>query len=1220
MDIYDSIPDLVYMHSCPNCSSDISSSRLAKGLVCDKCVKEEIEPRNLVDLLKFLESSGSLKLLEKENSILKEQSRVFDFFRRGVGSEPMGPQRSWILRALRGESFAIVAPPGLGKTTFGILMSLYYSTNNEKSLMIFPTKTLVNQVVGKIQEISKKIELAPKLLYYTSGISSSKKDELNKSMSDGDFDIFVSTSRYVITHLNEINKINYRYIFVDDVDAVLKSSRSSLTILKLMGFTDDNVMKVRELLKTAREDGRSFDEIRKIRERFVLNRVAVFSSATVTRSNPVFSMLMGFKPGGANIYLRNVVDTFLESQDIVGDTVNVIRKLGPGGLVFVPIDKGLKFAREIADKLDWLRSEVIASNTSKKVQEFENGSIDVLVGVATHYGLLVRGLDIPWRVRYAIFAGIPRFRFKLGEAMHPLAMLKILTLLSLSLNDPEINRTLRVVRHRLRRISPAALVMLAKSVKEGSIEDQAIIKAYQIVNSYLNDRKIMESLSKFGDVSVSDGYISIPDYLTYIQASGRTSRLYGGRLTTGLSVLLVDDSILFNLLKKKLSFILEDMNWSRLDISTGKVGDTDLQDIIKVIDSERMEIIKRKSLGSISMPLQRIKTVLLVVESPNKAKTISNFFSRPSIREIGDVRVYETVIGDRILMITASGGHVYDLTTKDVGVYGVKVVTNGDIKTVPLYNTIKRCENGHQFTDYENGKSCPICSSQQVRDKRSVMEALRKLVLEADEVLIGTDPDVEGEKIAWDLYLNLRPYNPNIFRAEFHEVTRRAITEALNNPRRLSVSMLSSQLVRRIEDRWIGFKLSSKLKEEFWAEYCMNILKNDSCREGNRNLSAGRVQTPVLGWVIDRYKNYMSTKRKVYIARIGNMSILIPKQKGIRKNSFLDIIIEKIDKKTETVGPFPAYTTDTYLADASAFFSISAPEAMRIAQELFENGLITYHRTDSIRISNTGISIAETFLKDLLGDRYKEVFVPRSWGEGGAHEAIRPTRPINVEQLRALIEQGELEPAKQLTFNHYRLYDMIFRRFLSSQLVPLTVEKEVVKLSAKKGNEELEVEDNPIEYVIKVSLPLGIALSVENLYIPFRNMSDSVTKLIKGELPAKIEVQLTRSFQKSDYSLYTEGELVSEMKKRKIGRPSTYAFIISTLLRRGYVFETMKAKKLLPSKLGQYVYDFLETKYSNFVSEERTRSLLERMDLIEEGKEDYRQVLKQLYTEIQDIR
>ncbi|MEM2663256.1 MAG: DEAD/DEAH box helicase, partial [Metallosphaera sp.] len=317
------LPDVVYMGSCPNCGSDITSVRLGKGSVCERCLGEEIDIGSLQQLVEILQNAGTIKSLLREKNILEEERKVIDLFKRVIGSEPLGPQRSWIIRALRGESFPIIAPPGLGKTTFGIVMSLYYASRSEKSLMIFPTRTLVSQVVQKIQEMGKSLDFTPRLVYYVSGLTQSKKDELSKSLAEEDFDIFISTSRYVIQHLDEINKINYKYLFVDDVDAVLKSGKSSLTILKLMGFSDENVTKVRELLKTSRDNTSSFDEIRKIRERFAKDRVAIFSSATITRSNPVFTSLMGFKPGGATIYLRNVIDSYIIGTDIVSQTVEL---------------------------------------------------------------------------------------------------------------------------------------------------------------------------------------------------------------------------------------------------------------------------------------------------------------------------------------------------------------------------------------------------------------------------------------------------------------------------------------------------------------------------------------------------------------------------------------------------------------------------------------------------------------------------------------------------------------------------------------------------------------------------------------------------------------------------------------------------------------------------------------------------------------------------------
>lgn len=1214
------IPNIIYMNSCPNCGRNISSLRLYKGSACEKCIKEDIVFNDLNDLIQYLNSNNNLVLLKDFRNILDNYNKVVYLFNKILNSPPLGPQKSWILRALKGDSFAIVAPPGLGKTTFGILMSLYYASKNIKSLMVFPTRTLVQQVTQRIQQMSKDLDNIPKLTYYLSNLTRSQKEELKKSLDTSDFDIFVTTSRYLISNLDDINPEQYGYLFVDDVDSVLKSSKSSSTILKLMGFNDTDIQNVKELLRRARNDDTVFEEIKKIREKKIGKKIAIFSSATITKGNPVFSSLMGFKPGSAVIYLRNVLDSYIQGGDIVSITRSIINRLGSGGLIYVPIDKGTSFAKELATTLDGnLKVDAITSTSTSKLEKFEKGDIDVLIGVATHYGILVRGIDIPWRVKYAVFAGIPRFRFRIGEKMHPLAMLRMLTLISLVLKDQEISKILRVVKFRLRNISPAALNILAKNVKDGTLNDQYMLKAYEIVNKYLKDKELLEKISEIGEISINGDFISTPDYLTYIQASGRTSRIFGGELTTGLSVLIVDDTRLFDLLNRRLSLVLDDINWHQFDIENNRIGDLEISKILEKINSERDQIRKIKESGFLSASsVQKIKTALFIVESPNKAKTISSFFSRPSVREFDGLRVYETVIGDKVLMVTASGGHIYDLTTKDIGIHGIEVKKNGKLSFYAYYNSIKRCSNGHQFTEYSENNSCPLCGSKNVRDKMSTLNALRQLALEADEIFIGTDPDIEGEKIAWDIFLNLRPYNSNISRAEFHEVTRRAIIESLNNPRKFSIPLLQSQLVRRVEDRWIGFKLSKKLQTEFWPIECKNLGK--PCGE-NKNLSAGRVQTPVLGWVISRFNEYTKTKKTVYVVKfLDSFTILIPRQSKLNKNTKLKIIINNITDSKESFGPLPPYTTDSMLADVSNFYGISASEIMRIAQDLFEMGLITYHRTDSTRISNVGISIAETYLKQTMGEEYKSIFKPRSWGEGGAHEAIRVTKPLDSDQLRAMIEEGELELPKRLTFNHYRVYDLIFRRFITSQLIPVILEKEVVNLSAKtENNIVLNIENNPVEFVYNVTLPGNTKFS--KLYVPMKTSGEPIKSKINCS-PGKdceFDAKIQYSFSKSDVQLYTQGTLITEMKNKKIGRPSTYATIISTLLKRGYMIESKNVKRLVPSKLGIDVQSFLVTRYQKFVSEDRTRSLLERMDMIEDGKEDYRQVLKQLYEEIEDI-
>ncbi|QXJ30126.1 DNA reverse gyrase [Saccharolobus shibatae B12] len=1234
----DKVPPSIYTRSCPNCGGNISSQRLFNGSVCESCLKEDKEFNNLSDLINILSENNTLKNLNQLYNILEEYKKVEEIFSKLLNSsKPIGPQRSWIIRFLRGESFAIIAPPGLGKTTFGLIMSLYNATRNRKSIIIFPTRTLISQTIDKLAKFSESYSYSPRILYNKQ--SSTQTENVLEQLKSGDFDIFVSTSRYVIQNLSELSNVKFDFIFVDDVDAALKSGKSAKAILRLVGFTDEDIQTTMKLLRENIGDEEKFGKIQEIRENKLKDKIVIFSSATISRGNPTLSSLMGFRPGSSVIYLRNIYDSYIDltqtckGQDVdectLGTVIRLLKRLNDGTLIFVPIDKGVQYAEYLASNLrdHGINAESVASSSISRLEKFERGEVGSLVGVATHYGVLVRGIDLPWRVKYSIFVGIPKFKFKIGEYMHPLALTRLLSLVYLVKNDDKIRGLLSYIRKRLRRISPAALAMLAKDIREGKIDDERLKEAYSLVNEYLKDTEFLKKISDVGDLVIEGDYILMPDYLTYIQASGRTSRLYGANLTTGLSVLLIDNLRLFELLNKKLNLILDEVKWYPLDIDADRLGQASLSDIVTKITEERENLSKMKKEGSVESSALNVKTTLFIVESPNKAKTISNFFSRPSTRSYGKLRVYETVLGDRILIVAASGGHIYDLITEDDNerydgnyVYGVLVK---DSNFVPIYSTIKKCEKGHQIVKDLSENKCPICGSKIVADKTEVVDILRKLALEADEVLIGTDPDTEGEKIAWDIYLAIRPFNSNIKRAEFHEVTRRAILNAIKNPREFNDNLVKSQIVRRIEDRWIGFKLSRKLQTEFWEQHCKSISKeNTECKE-NRNLSAGRVQTPVLDWVVNRYQKYNENKKKYLIIEsqdksVFPFSILASKKNGLSKKTQIFIQIVDINTKEEDFGPLPPYTTDTLLSDAANLLRIPASETMRIAQDLFELGLITYHRTDSTRISNVGISVAESYLKSKQVDISK-VFRPRSWGEGGAHEAIRPTKPLDETMLKASIEQGDLELSKQLTFNHFRVYNLIFRRFITSQLPPLIVTKQIVKIRAyTDDNTELDLDEGKKEFVIGYRLKEGDEFRQvlqEAIYTTFKPYQPIEEKMKGKELIGKV----TGTLNKSDVQLYTEGELISEMKSKQIGRPSTYAVIISTLKKRRYIIESKNLKKIIPTKLGMAVKEYLMENYKQIVSEKRTVKLLEKMNEVEEGKVDYLVLLKELYNEIQTI-
>lgn len=1193
--------------------------------------------RNIADLgslLQYLEKDGNLKNMKEILSIYKETQFMSEFFKLAMRAGPVGPQRSWIVRLAKGESFSIIAPPGLGKTTFGIISSVYFATKKQKrSLLMFPTKTLVNQVKQKIQEVAVNTSSNIKLLVYDSSMKQSQRSEFMKSLQAEDFDIALLSSRFAMMNLHTLTTLDFGFLFVDDVDSALKSNKSAMAVTMLAGYSEEDISRVKELLRISYRDPSAFSKIAELRRK---DKIVVFSSATVNRSNPVLSSLMGFKPGSSNIYLRKVIDSFTnlpENENLIVKKVKeIITRLGTGGLIFVPIDKGNKYAEQLAKELDGEKRVVSLSSSSvKKIDQFKNGDIDVMVGVATHYGVLVRGIDIPCRIKYAIFVGIPKFKFSIGETIHPLTALKLLTLIAQVKKDSSISSMLYKAKRRLRRASSASLSMIARDVKDGKSIDTVLKDMYSTLYDNLKDEIVLEKISEIGDVVVRGKSIMMPDYVTYIQASGRTSRLFGSELTTGLSLVMIDDQRLFSMLQKKLSFILDENNWYEFDLDSGKIGEKSLSQVMSDIDRERKEISVARSGGYLENSISKIKTTLLIVESPHKAKTISGFFSRPTVRETNGIRVFETVIGDKVLMVTASIGHVYDLTTEDRGLYGVEVKesSRGNQEFVPYYTTIKRCENGHQFTTDKEGV-CPRCGGRVVSDKKVVINGLRKLVMEADSVLIGTDPDTEGEKIAWDLYVALKPYNRNIKRAEFHEVTRRAIVNAINNPREFMIPLVKSQIVRRVEDRWIGFKLSYVLRDFFWKSYCNKLNEKKSTsylkeicnkNEPYYNLSAGRVQTPVLNWIVNRYLNeYKKNAKKILVISLDKFNFTVIKEKGIKIGDSVNVNVNNVEISEETFGPLPPYTTDSLLSDSSQLLGISAQESMSVAQDLFESGLITYHRTDSTRISNVGISVAENYLKQLLGVLPEE-FKPRGWGEGGAHEAIRPTKPMDSDQLYTAIESGDIEPSKQFKRQHFRIYELIFKRFISSQLNPIIVKR--VKLHLNAETKGINLSLDPTE----VNLPFSVLVSNnkevdsklrDKVYVPFR-IYNEVEVYVKGIMGKTVEGKITREFIKSEKPLYTEGDLVTEMKNKGIGRPSTYATIVNTLLRRGYVIESKKIKRLIPSNLGIAVNDYLNSNYGNFVGEERTRQLLSKMDKVERGEINYTDLLNELYKEIQLI-
>ncbi|MEM2393930.1 MAG: reverse gyrase [Candidatus Bathyarchaeia archaeon] len=1197
----------MYNGLCINCKGLISDDRLLKWGICEKCLSDVKAVRNFRELSNVLMENGKLYFAK---DILSFQDRFDDFskfFKKAVGQRMWSLQESWAKRVLLGRSFSIVAPTGVGKTVIGMVSALYLATKeNKKSYIIVPTALLVQQVVDKLKFFSKRLNVNPVILYYHGALKDPEKKEVLENTAKGCFNILVTTDRFLIDHFDIIKGNSFDFIFVDDVDSFLKSPRNIDKILLILGFDENIIASAFNLLDLVKEANRLrrigklpnelLKKIESLKGKIEQYKkecnigLLVVSGATMrakrTKRIRLFQELLNFQIGFKPEFLRNIRDFYLEAKTAIEEQVlEVIKVFGGGCLLFVPSTTG----KEQAIKLDeYLRAHGVKSKVYMKMDEkmlenFQSGEYDVLIGIASFRSPLARGIDLPERIRYVIFAGVPRLEIKLSwDEYNPSKILTLLKNMREFLDGKTQEKATQLISN-IRRVVPLnrrALDTIKNAIEkgvrlegfEGYVSD-LILEARQFLMEAITP-EVVAKISQSKEVSLKrkDGefYLIVADPTAYIQASGRASRLFPGGITRGASILLVDDEKAFYSLKRRLSFMMVDVSWIKLNTKVAAKW-------FEKIDEDR-QVIKDIKAGKIVKRIKDfIKTVLLVVESPTKARTISKFFGKPSKRRIGGLTVFEVSMGEFMLNIVASMGHIYDLVIEN-GFHGVKV--DGE-RFIPIYDFINKCRKcGEQFSGLE---FCPKCKSTEFQSKKDIVEALRALALEVNYVFIATDPDIEGEKIAYDIYCSLYPLNKHIERLEFHEITRRAFIQAIKKRRNINFRMVEAQIVRRIEDRWIGFELSRKL----WIKFRNNIL------------SAGRVQTPVLGWIINRTLEARK-KRKVLFATLSNNLrvsfetplLPFPQNKLAEYIKDLKAKITNLKEEIRVINPPPPYTTDTMLRDASIKLNFSASKTMMLTQDLFEMGLCTYHRTDATTVSTTGINVAREYMQD----KYPQLFSPKRYAMEGAHECIRPTRPIDVEQLRNLISLGVLRFPKKLTYDHLQLYDLIFTRFITSQM-------KAAKLLYQRFRVTLDGNETLVEH------PIKIVEDGFNLLTPIRlaqpvHESEYVLKNAKiVSLPA--------------VSLLKEGDVIALMKERGIGRPSTYSKIISTILDRHYAV-TVK-NKLVGTKLGLRVYEYLSSKFADYVSEETTRKLESIIDAIEQGKVDHQVVLKGLYDEILKI-
>lgn len=1130
----------IFRNLCPNCGGRISTERLEKGLACEKCLPDEPEIGDKTPLCELLQKRGKLQGYRWVCDLRRTEKAFAEFFCQALGFEPWSLQRAWARRVFLGESFSLIAPTGVGKTTFGIAMAHFLPG---PAYIIVPTRVLVEQIVERSKAFGNK-----KVVGYLG------RAKERRAIESQDYDILVTTNMFLSTNFDLLSGKRFNFIFVDDVDSLVKSGRNVDKVLQLLGFSKEEIeaawKQVTKRIPGAPQ-GRKEEEPK---------GVLVVSSATLkprTKRVALFRALLGFEIVPAQVTIRNICDAVQWANDLSDakrKLVHWIKRLGKGGLVFVSKELGQD---EVEEVVNYLRNEGInaASYNDLDLDAFRQGKVEVAVGKAHTTSALVRGVDLPEAIRYAIFLDTPKMTFPVAVDDPRNFTGLLFALREISDDKARIDAYLSIMR-QYRHIR----------------HDQPLPKKIQEIADYLNEEFGKEATLRKLEASETVNlyrrngrlFVTLGDAATYLQGSGRTSRLFPGGISRGLSLIIAWDKKAFNSLVRRLKLFHDEVTFVDAEQVDWKAElervDKDRERIRAVLHAKGIVAKSKENLVRLE-----IKTTLVVVESPNKARTIAQFFGTPQQRIVNGLSIWEVTTGDRLLAVTASLGHVFDLV-EDEGIYGV-LERNGNF--LPVYGSIKLCSQcGEQTT-----RDICSCGKPPERDKLVLVKALQRIATQFDEIVIATDPDAEGEKIGYDLFVALKPFNSRIIRAEFHEVTRRAFLEALRSSREIEQNLVKAQMTRRILDRWVGFELSRRLWHVF----------------DRHDLSAGRVQTPVLGWVIERTDLSRQKKARVtvYLADHEAQSqvelhfeeddILLAK-KLFERLEQADVSITELGE--ETLNPPPPYHTGTLLAEAGSFAPLGA--VMDTLQDLFERGLITYHRTDSIRVGDAGLRVAEEFLK---GRYDQSLFQPRRYGTEGAHECIRPTRPLTEDDLRFWLSIGRItlgNPKLAL-----RLYGMIVRRFLASQMKPTRVRKAKVALSLDGWQKEWEIITEVVEEGYNVVLPLHVQKVSPN---------------------AKIVGKRIRFISK--VPPFTQGSLIEKMRQHGLGRPSTYAKIVQTLIERGYVVE--RNGFLFATELGRKVHQWLRSHFPEFADEALTRDLEDKSDGIEAGYIDYQAILREI--------
>ncbi|WP_242082457.1 type I DNA topoisomerase [Aestuariivivens sediminis] len=563
---------------------------------------------------------------------------------------------------------------------------------------------------------------------------------------------------------------------------------------------------------------------------------------------------------------------------------------------------------------------------------------------------------------------------------------------------------------------------------------------------------------------------------------------------------------------------------------------------------------------------------LVIVESPAKAKTIEKFLGKD-------------------FKVESSFGHIADLPSKELGVN-----VEGDFK--PKYEVSK--------------------------DKRAVVKKLKELAKKADTIWLASDEDREGEAIAWHLAETLKLDKQRTKRIVFHEITKSAIQKAIENPRGIDYDLVDAQQARRVLDRIVGYELSPVL----W-------------RKVKGGLSAGRVQSVSVRLIVEREREILDFSPEAsyridaefsnedgqsFRAKLPkNFSTKAEAQHFLEQNASAHFRVSDLEKKPVRKSPAAPFTTSTLQQEASRKLYFSVSKTMTVAQRLYESGLITYMRTDSVNLSDEARRGAQKEIEHTYGSNYSKPrnYVGKTKGAQDAHEAIRPTdfsmSSVNVDRDQA------------------RLYDLIWKRAIASQMSEVQLERTHIKISASTHNETFAAS--------------GEVITFDGFLKVYMEGTDDEVEEQEGMLPAlrvnealyNHYVTATERYTRPP-ARYTEASLVKKLEELGIGRPSTYAPTISTIQNRNYVEKgavegeerkysqltlkngVVKDKlltekvgsdkgKLVPTDIGMIVTDFLVNHFEHILDYNFTAKVESDFDDIAEGKEDWTKVMKSFYND-----